>query len=1387
MPHLLTILFLFFVSVLAHAEDGRDDYDLDDDGLIEINDLDDLNEIRNNLDGTSLYGNSAGCPADGCVGFELTRDLDFDTNGDGQMDEQDAYWNQGEGWVSIGDRTGRFSAEFHGNGYLILNLHIDRPNTNYQGLFGYTDGAKIRHVGLRGRLMRISGLSFIGGFVGSARNTVVEGVFSTGSVHGNGGRTGGLVGNMLDYSSVRSSFSSGPVFGVEYVGGLIGDLHSGELHTSYAIGSVEGVENVGGLTGINRTLHGFEDSYWAVDLSRQPNSDSGVGAFLSELRCPQIADDADCADSVLYEGWDQAVDVEGNAYWDFGTNQQLPALVISGNTYRDSDGDRVLDDDDKFPLNRAGSEDSDGDGAIDAWRPSCDAACRQASGLVLDQFPNNPSASVDQDLDGFPDEWNGDCGSTCREESGLTLDSHPGDGDNDGVADSEHPHFDGLIDIENLEELHAMRYALDGKGQRMSADDEVDVSGCPTVVHESTLERRCRGYELVKNLNFDTNGDGVLNEKDAYWNEGEGWNPVGVFDNGFSAEFHGNGYLILNLYINRPERSNQGLIAFADGAKIENLGLTGRFMSVSASGFSGGLAGETEHTVIEGVFSTGSVRGSGDRVGGLVGYVDFGSSIRHSFVSGSAISGSDYIGGVAGELRRSEILSSYATGRIEGEHRSGGLVGGGSSSSVTNSHWAVDLSSQSDSKGGTGALLSELQCPQAAGDTVCTDSVLYDNWGQAVDAEGHAYWDFGTDQQLPALVLSGTTYRDSDGDGVLDNDDKFPSNPAASFDTDGDGHPDSWSENCDALCQSDSDLTLDTDKDGDGVDNDADAFPLMAAASVDADADGLPDAWHEGCDSGCRADSGLILDGHINDTDNDGVVNDEDDLPFMAEASVDTDGDGHPDVWNENCDASCQSNSSTTLDEDNDNDGFDNEDDAFPLIAAASVDADNDGYPDAWHEDCDSDCQSDSGLTLDEHLDDTDNDGVSNINDTYPDDPERWEDEQAPEMVEVPDPMKVAATGRWTWVTLSVQDLLGYDDVDDEVEYEVSLKGELLSLISDNRVDLPAGALSLQWRAVDDAGNRSEPMEQSVDVYPLVRFAQSEETTGENREVRIPVSLSGASPDYPIEIKAAWIESESTVGADDLVTDGEEGIDPAELTLVIESADELDEAAMVIPVAEDSEVEPEEVLTLEIQSARAGENGDAFDMPVDGERRRHELAITDENLAPSLSLVVLQGDEQVEVVDPNAGEVTIEATVEDPNGNDEHTIEWQTEGLPAAPGDSFSFSFDPWGMDEGDYEVSATVFDNGNPVLSSDSVSAEWTLEETVDSGEEEDTSDDETEDQTGDEVDQDPPGNNTGGSSPSSGGGGSGGGGQVSLWLLMLVVLVGLSREWCRRRGACR
>jgi hypothetical protein len=75
---------------------------------------------------------------------------------------------------------------------------------------------------------------------------------------------------------------------------------------------------------------------------------------------------------------------------------------------------------------------------------------------------------------------------------------------------------------------------------------------------------------------------------------------------------------------------------------------------------------------------------------------------------------------------------------------------------------------------------------------------------------------------------------DSDGDGVIDDDDLFPTDPSEWEDTDGDGVGD----NSDAFP---NDVTETSDSDGDGIGDNSDVFPNDATETTDSDDDGVGD------------------------------------------------------------------------------------------------------------------------------------------------------------------------------------------------------------------------------------------------------------------------------------------------------------------------------------------------------------------------------------------------------------------------------------------------------------------------------------------------------------------------------------------------------------------
>ncbi len=169
------------------------DYDTDDDGLIEITTLAQLDAVRHDLDGdgtpasgrTTTYRaafpaavDRLGCGGvDGCTGYELAADLDFDTNGSGGADGGDDYWNGGAGWDSIGSDSTPFAGTFDGNGRTIANLFIDAGGDGVvdAGLFGVTGPTSlIRGVGLAGVAVRAEG-DIVGGLIGDNRGVVSTG------------------------------------------------------------------------------------------------------------------------------------------------------------------------------------------------------------------------------------------------------------------------------------------------------------------------------------------------------------------------------------------------------------------------------------------------------------------------------------------------------------------------------------------------------------------------------------------------------------------------------------------------------------------------------------------------------------------------------------------------------------------------------------------------------------------------------------------------------------------------------------------------------------------------------------------------------------------------------------------------------------------------------------------------------------------------------------------------------------------------------------------------------------------------------------------------------------------------------------------------------------
>ena len=702
---------LIEVSTLAQLNAIR--YDLDGNGTVSSGD-------QANYD--IAFPNalaSMGCAAT-CTGYELAANLNFDENGDSQMTEvgDPTYWNGGSGWAPIGANTSaatRYNAVFDGAGHTISNLFISRSGDNDIGLFGATGtGSSVRGVGLLD--VGVTGQSYVGALAGNVHGEV-EYAYSTGSVSATG-YVGGLAGYadgtiMASYSAVSvtaagswsgglvgdnankiiASYAAGSVNGANHVGGLVGILSvsASSVAYSYATGAVTASgSDAGGLVGSADGGASVTHSYWDTQTSTQASSAGGVGKTTDDLQRPTDY-------TGIYLPWSVDIDdADGDgkpatgrdAVWDFGTSSQYPALLRGLGSGRYSHpGEMGLQGRDNSPASFG----------IPSWMlpetftlytvPDAAAGTAILPRLPYASDPNRDpltyaltgtdAASFELAVEeGFP---------TLKHKSGVvltvrdyTVEVSVSDGKNaaggaDATVDDtltvtvtvgRYVNYDsdgdGLIEIDSLVKLNAMRWDTTGNG---IPDDPTNgaagyAAGFPNAFPTGCVHDTCRGYELTADLNFDENGDGDVDGSDhagAYWDNGAGWEPIGPQGEAITmAEFKGNGHVIRNLFINRGAEDFIGLFGYV-GPNVDLWGV--------------GL----EDPNVKGRRQTGALAG---RLEGRMTYV---------FVEGGSVEGSSYVGGLAGWLTappdvtasepKTRIAASYASASVLGANLVGGLVG----------------------------------------------------------------------------------------------------------------------------------------------------------------------------------------------------------------------------------------------------------------------------------------------------------------------------------------------------------------------------------------------------------------------------------------------------------------------------------------------------------------------------------------------------------------------------------------------------------------------------------------------------------------------------------------------------------------------------------------
>ena len=163
----------------------------------------------------------------------------------------------------IGSIETPFKGVYNGNNHLIENLNLGNYNISYRGLFGYVENATIKNVSLKNSSANISGYSYVGGLIGSAKNSTIENVNNLSNIQINSIKFYSIYGKEVEVYLNPDGASLSPFVYQQYIGGIVGKSENCDFVACANQGNITNTnycEYVGGLIG-------FADSNTTIDQS----------------------------------------------------------------------------------------------------------------------------------------------------------------------------------------------------------------------------------------------------------------------------------------------------------------------------------------------------------------------------------------------------------------------------------------------------------------------------------------------------------------------------------------------------------------------------------------------------------------------------------------------------------------------------------------------------------------------------------------------------------------------------------------------------------------------------------------------------------------------------------------------------------------------------------------------------------------------------------------------------------------------------------------------------------------------------------------------------------------------------------------------------------------
>ena len=169
----------------------------------------------------------------------------------------------------------------------------------------------------------VNGYHSVGGLAGYVAASTVDYCYSTANVTGDNNYVGGLVGINFINVAVSNCYSTGSVSGIVQVGGLVGTNSQSTVSNCYSTGFVTGEESVGGLVGAYFDGATVSYSFWDKQTSGQAESaGGGTGKTTDEMTTYALVYNY-TTNIYLAAGWDfKGESINGTAnIWNIGNSR----------------------------------------------------------------------------------------------------------------------------------------------------------------------------------------------------------------------------------------------------------------------------------------------------------------------------------------------------------------------------------------------------------------------------------------------------------------------------------------------------------------------------------------------------------------------------------------------------------------------------------------------------------------------------------------------------------------------------------------------------------------------------------------------------------------------------------------------------------------------------------------------------------------------------------------------------------------------------------------------------------------------------------------------------------------------------------------------------------